>query len=136
MASFLNHKGGSDIGTDVSSKEKVRVGMVLKDHLKINAVNDAEELAMNVILSDQSMVPKMWHTSAIGSKLLYLCTNQDTTNLAWDPSRKQLPHPLYFLFHPQENQPDARDNTTDMKTYILTVLKVCPQFTQLKKKGI
>ena len=116
MPTFLNHKPPSNIGTDISSKEKMRVGMVLKDHLKINAINDAEELAMNVILSDQSMVTKMWHTSAIGLKLLYLCTNQHTTNLAWDASKKQLPHPLYILFHPQDNQPDAHDNTTDTKT--------------------
>ena len=107
MANFLNHESTSGTGTDVSSKEKMKVGMVLKDHLKISTVDDAEELAMNVILSDQSMITKTWHSSAIGSKVLYLCANQDTTNLAWNASKKQLPHPLYFLFHPQENHPDA-----------------------------
>ena len=117
------HFKNLDNSTDVSSKEKMRVGMVLKDHLKINDTIDAEELAMDVIQADQSMIQKLWHTSKIVLKLLSLCTNPETPNLVWDSSRKQLPHPLFFLFHPQNNNPDVQDNATNTKTYILDVSK-------------
>ena len=55
-----------NIGTDVSSIKKTKVGMALNDHLKINTSDDAEELAINVMQTDPSFICKYWYNSTLG----------------------------------------------------------------------